>query len=247
MKEILTALLAGRIDLMEAEKALSGVLDLGKIQLDTDRQRRTGLPEVIYGEGKSLAQLQQILQALPQEARPLVTRLSAEIGLALKDSFPSLEWHPVARILKGSSRKKRFSKPVALLTAGSSDQEVAEEAAVCLEHLGVEVLSLYDVGIAGPHRLLGRLAEIKACAVAIVVAGMDGALPSFAGGLLALPIIAVPTSVGYGVSFSGVAPLLTMLNSCAAGVSVVNIDNGFGAAMAALRILQQACPLQASY
>ena len=239
MKEILLALQEGKIALEEAQKAIQGELDLGGITLDTDRVRRTGMPEVIYGEGKSLEQLISILTALPPPASPLVTRLDQEQGLALVEKFPHLTWFAEAHILKGQGQPTQYKRPVAILTAGSSDQPVAEEAALCLEHLGSLVKRFYDVGVAGPHRLARRLKEIRECSLAIIVAGMDGALPSFAGGLLDLPLIAVPTSVGYGASFAGIAPLLTMLNSCSSGVVVVNIDNGYGAAMAALRILGQ--------
>ncbi len=238
MREILQALAQGGISLEAAEQALAQELDLGGVKLDLGRHRRTGMPEGIYGEAKSLEQLRQILTHLPPEAHPLVTRLQPEKGAALALEFPALHWHPEAGILKGNPQETRFAKAVALLSAGSSDLRVAEEAALSASHLGAEVKRVYDVGVAGIHRLTSRLDEVKACGVAIVVAGMDGALPSLVGGLVGLPVIAVPTSVGYGVSFQGLAPLLAMLNACSSGVTVVNIDNGYGAAMAAIRILR---------
>jgi NCAIR mutase (PurE)-related protein len=210
--------------------------DLGFAHVDHHRALRTGIAEVVFGAGKSLEQLFGIVGELDRAGHNVVvTRLSAEFGQELERRFDGMRYEPISRIALLSRKPvaKRGRGPIAVVTAGTSDIPVAEEAAVTAEALGNEVLRLFDVGVAGLHRLLSRRAVLDAASVVIVVAGMEGALASVVGGLTAKPVIAVPTSIGYGASFGGIAALLSMLNSCASGVTVVNIDNGFGAAYAA--------------
>jgi len=207
--------------------------------IDHHRALRQGFPEVIFGEGKTTEQVVGIAEKLAAgENGFLVTRAAAEARKALQIRFGEAEVNELGRtvyLAPGVPPRARLG-PVAIVTAGTSDLPVAEEAAVTARALGNEVERLTDVGVAGIHRLLARGDLLSKAAVLIVVAGMEGALPSVVGGLVAAPVIAVPTSVGYGASFGGVAALLAMLNSCASGVTVVNIDNGFGAAFAASRI-----------
>ena len=210
--------------------------DLGFAHVDHHRALRTGIAEVVFGAGKSIEQLFGIVGELDRAGHNvIVTRLSAEFGHELELRFAGMRYEPISRIalLSRKPAVKRGRGPIAVVTAGTSDIPVAEEAAVTAEALGNEVLRLFDVGVAGLHRLLSRRAVLDAASVVIVVAGMEGALASVVGGLTAKPVIAVPTSIGYGASFGGIAALLSMLNSCASGVTVVNIDNGFGAAYAA--------------
>lgn len=207
--------------------------------IDHHRALRQGFPEVIYGAGKTTEQVVAIAERIAErQGGFLATRLSDESAQALARRFPRVEINALARTahLPGDSAPPAGRGTVLILTAGTSDIPVAEEAAVTAVALGNGVGRMTDVGVAGIHRLLARTNELFDAAVVIVVAGMDGALASVVGGLVRVPVIAVPTSVGYGAAFGGLAPLLTMLNSCAAGVTVVNIDNGFGAAMAASRI-----------
>ncbi len=209
--------------------------DLGFARIDHHRRVRRGLPEVVLAEGKTLDQALAIVERLLE--RPddvLVTRASPEQSTALAARFPGARVNALARTVhwdRGAS--PRLAGRVLIVCAGTSDLPVAEEAAVTAELFGNEVHRMNDVGVAGLHRLLARGEELHAATVLIVVAGMEGALPSVVGGLTRVPVIAVPTSVGYGASFGGVAALLAMLNSCASGVTVVNIDNGFGAGFAA--------------
>lgn len=207
--------------------------------IDHHRALRQGFPEVIFGEGKTAEQVVAIASHV--EARGggfLVTRAGVEVREALAAEFPGARLNEVARTvsLAGRDAATRGTGTVLIITAGTSDLPVAEEAAETALAMGNVVGRVNDVGVAGLHRLLAHGSTLTEARVAIVVAGMDGALPSVVGGLVACPVIAVPTSVGYGASFGGLAALLTMLNSCAAGVTVVNIDNGFGAAVAASRI-----------
>ena len=207
--------------------------------IDHHRALRQGFPEVIYGAGKTSDQIVAIAERIAQrQGGFLATRLSAEASSALQRRFPDVTLNAVARTahLRGTEAPATGKGTVLIITAGTSDIAVAEEAAVTSCALGNRTSRLNDVGVAGLHRVLARKNEILEAAVIIVVAGMDGALPSVIGGLVRVPVIAVPTSVGYGAAFEGLAALLAMLNSCAAGVTVVNIDNGFGAAMAASRI-----------
>jgi len=220
------------------------VADLGFAQLDTHRALRKGFPEVIFGAGKTPAQVVKIAaKLLEREQRVLVTRAGAEHARLLRRKFKSAVHHELARCV--TIDRKPLAKragTIAVVCAGTSDLPVAEEAAVTADIMGNRVERIADVGVAGVHRLFDRLATIQRANVIIVVAGMEGALPSVVAGLVSQPVIAVPTSVGYGANFSGLAPLLAMLNSCASGLTVVNIDNGFGAAYAASQINALADP-----
>ncbi|MGH7668793.1 MAG: nickel pincer cofactor biosynthesis protein LarB, partial [Gemmatimonadaceae bacterium] len=212
---------------------------LSDATVDHHRALRQGYPEVIFGAGKTPQQIVEIAEHIAARGDGvLATRVSEAAAGALREALPAIQLNPVARtaFLPGANDPDAGRGTICIVTAGTSDLPVAEEAAVTAAALGNAVARITDVGVAGLHRLLARRKELAAAAVVIVVAGMDGALPSVVGGLVARPVIAVPTSIGYGAAFGGVAPLLTMLNSCAAGVTVVNIDNGFGAAVAASRI-----------
>ena len=233
LTEILEAYRAGSLDQASAEAAISGQFfqDLGHSTVDMDRSRRTGSHEVIYGEYKTPAQIADLVRAMQSsEHNVLVTRTTQAAYDAVREIAPDARFHAEARLIT-SSQIPVAEKPtkIAIVTAGTSDIPVAEEAAITAEFLGSPVSRINDVGVAGVHRLLARVEEIRTARVVVVVAGMEGALPSVVGGLVDKPVIAVPTSVGYGASFSGITALLGMLNSCASGVSVVNIDNGFGA------------------
>jgi NCAIR mutase (PurE)-related protein len=207
--------------------------------IDHHRALRQGFPEVIFGEGKTSEQVLEIALRIAERGDGLlVTRISPDAGRRLASRLPSIELNVLGRTayLAPERPVPTGRGTVLVVTAGTSDLPVAEEAAVTATSMGNCVARLTDVGVAGIHRLLARRDELVSASVVIVVAGMDGALPSVVGGLVRVPVIAVPTSIGYGASFQGLAALLTMLNSCAAGVTVVNIDNGFGAAVAASRI-----------
>ena len=215
--------------------------DLSFARLDHHRSLRVGLSEVVYCEGKTVDQVVTICERLAgMNGGFLGTRATEEQATALITRFPAADWNRLGRTvhLKPADAAVPGSKTVLVVCAGTSDLPVAEEAAVVAGAAGLQVARLADVGVAGLHRLLASKELLDQADVIIVVAGMEGALPSVVGGLVRVPVIAVPTSVGYGTAFGGVAALLAMLNSCAAGVTVVNIDNGFGAAMAAWRILQ---------
>jgi pyridinium-3,5-biscarboxylic acid mononucleotide synthase len=215
--------------------------DLGFAKLDFHRELRNGHPEAVYGEGKTPEDLEKIVERmLGAHGRALVTRLRPEAAERLRERFPEAAWHERARIWTCGEAPQRGAGTIAILAAGTSDLPVAEEAAVCAEWFGHEVQRCYDVGIAGLHRLLGNLQAIRRADVVVAVAGMDGALPTVVASLVPAPVVAVPTSVGYGASFGGIAPLLTMLNGCAPGIGVVNIDNGYGAAVLASRIARTA-------
>lgn len=205
---------------------------MGFARFDTHRRLRRGLPEVVWCEGKTAAQLAKVVRHLEREQEMiLLTRLAPELFEAIRPSCPGLRYHPVARLAFCPSPSHRRLPGFALVvTGGTADLPVAEEAACTLELLGSRPVRLFDVGVAGIHRLLDQWRLLQRASVIIAVAGMEGALPSVVAGLVSCPVIAVPTSVGYGASFQGVAPLLTMLNSCVPGIGVVNIDNGFGAA-----------------
>jgi len=227
----------GRDEVLRAFQA-APVADLGFAQVDTHRALRRGFPEVIFGAGKTPAQVLKIAaKLLAREQRVLVTRVGPEHARKLCRRFKQAVHHELARCVT-IERKLLPKRPgvIAVVCAGTSDMPVAEEAAVTAEIMGNRVERINDVGVAGVHRLFGRLETIQRANVIIVVAGMEGALPSVVAGLVSRPVIAVPTSVGYGASFGGLAPLLGMLNSCGSGVTVVNIDNGFGAGYAASQI-----------
>jgi pyridinium-3,5-biscarboxylic acid mononucleotide synthase len=205
--------------------------DLGFAKIDHHRNIRTGFPEVIFGRGKTVEQIVIIAERLATHSNKiLVTHAGPEVYKAVSGKIPDAVYNPVARTIAVNRQPKTVLIPgVAVVSGGTADIPVAEEAAVTAELMGNQVDKIFDVGVAGLHRLLDKLPRLRQAKVLVVVAGMEGALPSVMGGLVSAPIIAVPTSVGYGASFNGLAALLTMLNSCAPGVAVVNIDNGFGA------------------
>jgi len=241
---------AGKISAGRALRAFQAapVADLGFARVDTHRALRKGFPEVIYAAGKTAQQVVQIAAHLTaRERRVLITRLSAEQAQAVRKQFKWAVHHDAARCitLEKTPLPKRPGV-VAVICAGTSDLPVAEEAAVTADIMGNRVERIYDVGVAGLHRLLGQLEAIQRAHVVVVAAGMEGALPSVVAGLVSRPVIAVPTSVGYGASFGGLAALLGMLNSCGSGVTVVNIDNGFGAGYAASQINELASPARRS-
>ena len=239
-RDILERVKEGTLSVEEALLALKKqpFTDLGYAKVDLHRRLRQGVSEVIYGAGKTPEQIAGILKNLTEagEEKVLITRFSAEAAEAVSREY-SISYFPEAKIgVYGSMPEPDGLGPIVIATGGTSDIPVAEEAARTAEFLGNQVTRLYDVGVAGLHRLLEHLDELMQASVVIVLAGMEGALASVVGGLVDCPVIAVPTSVGYGASFHGLSALLSMLNSCAAGVSVVNIDNGFGAAFTASRI-----------
>ncbi|MGL5018932.1 MAG: nickel pincer cofactor biosynthesis protein LarB [Luteolibacter sp.] len=207
--------------------------------LDPGRLARQGFPEIVYCQSKTTPQIVENLRALAADnGRAFGTRLQAERADEILTALPEATYDPLGRTISIGSLPSAGTRSVAVVSAGTSDLPVAAEAFNTLSFLGHPVVCFNDIGVAGIHRLLARIDQIRLADVVIVVAGMEGALPSVVGGLVAAPVIAVPTSVGYGAAFQGLAALLGMLNSCASGLTVVNIDNGFGAAMAAHRILQ---------
>ena len=212
--------------------------DLGFAKVDHHRALRAGMPEVVFGEGKTPAQMAQIFSRLAKHGGSiLATRASAEQFAAVSKKLPTAEYRGLARAIVLQRDRKKYGKgTIAVISAGTSDIAAAEEAVVTAEIMGNDVEHLYDVGVAGIHRLLANRGTLTRARVAIVCAGMEGALPSVVGGLVGVPVIAVPTSVGYGAAFKGLAALLGMMNSCASNVSVVNIDNGFGAGYVAALI-----------
>lgn len=241
LKRLLEAVAAGERSPGEALQDLAELpySDLGFAKLDLHRELRNGLPEAVFGEGKELEDLKAIVDRLVlAHGRALVTRLRPEAAAVLRESHPEAVYHERARILTCGGPPEKLPGAVTVVAAGTSDLGVAEEAAVCAAWFGHEVERCYDVGIAGLHRLLGNLPAIRQADVVIAVAGMDGALPTVVASLVPAPVVAVPTSVGYGASFGGLAALLTMLNACAPGIGVVNIDNGYGAAVLASRIVR---------
>ena len=233
IEDILDRFAAGDLDRAAAATAIgdSYFENLGHSTIDHDRARRTGAAEVVYGERKTPAQVAATFAAIAERGRSaLATRVSNEAAQAALDAVPDATYHADARLLAFKPQPGPTpATSIAVVTAGTSDRAVAEEAALTAEFYDNSVIRVSDVGVAGVHRLLARVAEIRSARVVIVVAGMEGALPSVVGGLIDKPVIAVPTSVGYGAAFNGIAALLGMLNSCASGVAVVNIDNGFGA------------------
>jgi NCAIR mutase (PurE)-related protein len=212
--------------------------DLGFAKIDHHREVRTGYPEIVYCAGKTLEQVQKIFMVMSERKNNTFgTRASKEMFDAVRDALPEAIYFPEAKII--SLKRKELKIPdttIGVITAGTSDIPVAEEAAVTAELLGNKVVRIYDAGVAGIHRLVDKLPEIKCFRVIIVIAGMEGALASVVGGLVDIPVIAVPTSVGYGANFGGISALLAMLTSCSSGVTVVNIDNGFGAGFSASMI-----------
>ncbi len=215
--------------------------DLGFAKVDHDRALRKGFPEVIFGDGKTPAQVAELARAvLGRSDRLLATRVGRDAAVAVASAIPDAVYHKAARVVIVDRRQEAQPvRGVVVASAGTSDAPVAEEAALTAEIMDCEVVRLVDVGVAGIHRLLDKVTVLREASVVVAVAGMEGALPSVIGGLVAAPVIAVPTSVGYGASFGGAAALLAMLNSCAPGVAVVNIDNGFGAGYMAATIARQ--------
>lgn len=234
LEKLLKDIKAGKIEIRDALVTLRDLPfeNIGYATLDHHRALRKGFPEVILGEGKSSEQIITIMQRMKRQGdNVLVTRVSKRKGLTIRRALPDAQYHPIPGIITLLSQEIEVTGGglILVISAGTSDIPVAEEAVVTAEMMGNRVERLYDVGISGIHRLFSKAGLIQSANVIIVVAGMEGALPSVVGGLVNRPVIAVPTSVGYGASFGGVAALLAMLNSCASGVSVVNIDNGFGA------------------
>ena len=245
LKKLLESVARGELAPAEAVQRLRHMPfeDLGFAKLDHHRSLRCGFPEVIFCAGKSVSQVTGIVDRMAGQGHTvLATHAAPEMVEAVRAAHPEVVHHEAARafVVPGSDNICRLPGLVAVVSAGTSDQPVAEEARVTAETMGCRVETFYDVGVAGLHRLLAHTESLTRASVLIVVAGMEGALASVVGGLVDVPVIAVPTSIGYGASFGGLAPLLTMLNSCAAGVGVVNIDNGFGAGCLAAMILRSA-------
>lgn len=238
-KEILIRFQKGELSLEDATAQLEGIDDLGFASLDLTRNKRNGFPEIIYGEGKTKEQIEQIIYSLEKENLPvLATRVDNEKGQYLLNKIPHGYYYETARAFVVHPTPIQSEHYIAVVTAGTSDMPVAEEAAITAETFGNPVKRIYDVGVAGIHRLFNRLEDIRGASVIIVIAGMEGALVSVVAGLVDVPVIAVPTSVGYGSNLQGLTTLMSMLTSCASGVTVVNIDNGFGAAYSASMINQ---------
>ncbi len=233
IKKILKEYKEGRIDEKEIEAYLLDLpyenLEFAKV--DHHRAIRQGFPEVIFGQNKTTKQIVTIARhILDKSPNVLITRTGEDVFTQLKSGFPECSFHPLSRVVSVIREKTSLGRgKIGIFSAGTADIPVAEEAALTAEIMGNEVLICYDVGVAGLHRLLSQMDALRSCTVVVVAAGMEGALPSVVGGLIDVPVIAVPTSVGYGASFNGLAALLGMLNSCSSNVTVVNIDNGFGA------------------
>lgn len=233
LKELLQHVKEGKVEIDDALNKLKKLPfdDLGYAKVDNHRNLRNGYPEVIFSEGKSIDHIKGIVQSMMDRNNNIMaTRASKEVYEAIKEIADDVTYYEQARIVVVNRREIVVTeKTIAVVAAGTSDLAVAEEAAITAEVLGNKVDRIYDVGVAGIHRLFARMDDILSANVVIVVAGMEGALASVVGGMVDKPVIAVPTSIGYGANFGGVSALLTMLNSCASGVGVVNIDNGFGA------------------
>ena len=234
LEDLLKKVKSGKITLDKALAELKSLPfeDLGFAKIDHHRSLRKGFPEVIWGEGKTSGQILSIIKQLKRKGQNiLITRLEEKKAKAIRKVFPKSQYYPVSKVLTHltHSVKSEGKGTILVITAGTTDIPVAEEALVTSRFMGNRVEAIYDVGVAGIHRLLSERERLEEARVLIVVAGMEGALPSVVGVLVARPVIAVPTSIGYGTSFGGITALLAMLNSCASGVAVVNIDNGFGA------------------
>jgi pyridinium-3,5-biscarboxylic acid mononucleotide synthase len=233
ISSILARVKSGELSVTDAAQELRVLPyeDLSFAKVDHHRNLRLGFPEVIFGQGKTIEQISAIAIRLAERTEKiLVTRASPEAFAAVKACIEDAVYHPASRaIVINRTRQVDLRPGIAVVTGGTADIPVAEEAAITAELMGNRVEQVFDVGVAGIHRLLDKLPVLRHCRVLVVAAGMEGALPSVIGGLVAIPVIAVPTSTGYGANFNGLAPLLTMLNSCAPGIAVVNIDNGFGA------------------
>ncbi len=240
--EIMEGVAAGDIPPASAAASVRSltarVEDLGFANVDLEREARTGFPEVVYGGGKEPQQVAQIAETVfAHSGAVLVTRTNEEAFALVRERIPDATYNSLGRLIFADSRRRRESRmTVGVVAAGTSDLPVAEEAAMTATIMGCKVSRLNDVGVAGLHRLLSHVEKLRSASVLVVVAGMEGALPSVVAGLVSAPVIAVPTSVGYGANLGGIAALLTMLNSCSAGVTVVNIDNGFAAGYTAALI-----------
>lgn len=237
VKEILELHAQGGISADEATKLIKNLSyeDVGFARIDHARAERQGFPEVVFGEGKTREQISGIFEKLIEHSpNVLITRTTADVFGDLRNIYNEAEWHESARIIRVFRDKTELGEgEIAIVTAGTSDISVAEEAALTAETMGNRVKRIWDAGVAGIHRILSEREILQNARVVVVVAGMEGALPSVVGGLVKVPVIAVPTSIGYGASFNGLAALLGMLNSCSSNVTVVNIDNGFGAGFVA--------------
>ena len=237
VEEILNAHIKGNISINEATEKLKNLSyeDVGYAKIDHARANRQGFPEVIFGQGKTKEQIVGIFEKLIERSpNLLITRTTAEVFGEVRNVFTESEWHAEAKIIRVLRDNTELGVgEISVVTAGTSDIPVAEEAALTAETMGNRVKRIWDAGVAGIHRILSEREILQSSRVVIVVAGMEGALPSVVGGLVKVPVIAVPTSIGYGASFNGIAALLGMLNSCASNVTVVNIDNGFGAGFVA--------------
>ncbi|MBL8185305.1 MAG: nickel pincer cofactor biosynthesis protein LarB [Blastocatellia bacterium] len=237
LENILAAFKAGELNETDAAERIKHLSfeDIGYARVDHGRASRQGFPEVIFGLGKRPEQVAGIFEKIVERSpNVLITRTTAEVYGLIRNIHTDAEWHEEARVIRVfRDRTELGSGEITICTAGTSDIPVAEEAALTAETMGNRVQRIWDAGVAGVHRILAERERLQASRVVIVCAGMEGALPSVVGGLVSVPVIAVPTSVGYGASFGGVAALLGMLNSCASNVTVVNIDNGFGAAFSA--------------
>lgn len=244
LREMLNRVATGVLSPDDATNALRNLpfQESAGALVDLHRELRQGFPEVVFGQGKTPDQIRTILLRLHEaHGAALATRVTPEAAVEILPALPNATYDPTSRLLcTGALPQFSNSRPIAVISAGSSDEPIASEVSGTLRFLGHNVDDLRDVGVAGLHRLLAKLDHLRRAAVIIVVAGMEGALPSVIGGLVAQPVIAVPTSIGYGASLHGISALLTMLNSCASGLTVVNIDNGFGAAIAAHRIVKSA-------
>lgn len=240
VEKLLKEVKNGKTSINEALEVLKNFpyTDLGFARIDHHREMRTGYPEIIYCAGKSVEQVKEIVRVMSEKENNVIgTRANHEMYDAVKSIVPEAVYYTEARIISVQKKKPVAPKTlIAVITAGTSDIPVAEEAAITAELLGNNVLRIYDAGVAGIHRLVDKLPEIRNCRVVVVIAGMEGALASVVGGLVDIPVIAVPTSVGYGANFGGISALLAMLTSCSTGVTVVNIDNGFGAGFSASMI-----------
>jgi len=237
LEKLLSAYKKGELEVREAARRIDDLHyeDLGYARVDHGRSARQGFPEVVFGAGKTRAQVVGIVESLvARSPNVLVTRTDEETFGEVRNVATDAEWHSAARVIRIQRDKtERGVGAIAIVTAGTSDIPIAEEAALTAEAMGNRVERIWDVGVAGIHRILAERELLRAARVVIVAAGMEGALPSVVGGLVSVPVVAIPTSIGYGASFGGVAALLGMLNSCASNVTVVNIDNGFGAGFVA--------------
>ncbi|OLE51262.1 MAG: 1-(5-phosphoribosyl)-5-amino-4-imidazole-carboxylate carboxylase [Acidobacteria bacterium 13_1_20CM_3_53_8] len=243
IEKLLRSHRAGEMETREAARRIKDLHfeDIGYARVDHARASRQGFPEVVFGEGKTRSQIVGIVESLVRHApNVIVTRTDADTFGEVRNVATDAEWHETARLIRiQRDRTERGIGPIAVVTAGTSDIPVAEEAALTAEAMGNRVERIWDAGVAGIHRIFAERALLQKARVIIVAAGMEGALPSVVGGLVSVPVVAIPTSIGYGASFGGVAALLGMLNSCASNVTVVNIDNGFGAGFVASLINRQ--------